>query len=49
MLDVKNYLLKINKELTSVGPVLARILDISVRMYCTSIHEHTVNKKVCPA
>ena len=27
MLDVRNYLLKINKELTSVGPVFIHILD----------------------
>ena len=28
-IDVKNYLLKINEELTSVGAVLIHILDIS--------------------
>ena len=29
MLDVKNYLLKINEELTSIGTVFVHILDIS--------------------
>ena len=29
MLDVMDYLLKVNKELTSVGAVFIRILDIS--------------------